>query len=163
MKRPLLVALVVLIGSPAFACKKDEAPRSDPASTTQTAPTAVPLERGSKLLIGTWQAEEFIAASPSGSASAAALNAQIDSDAAKAVKVTYTADQVKVMIGGQTLSSTYVVREDGAGKCTLLNGKDTVVITFFDPDHMLIDRPGNPFAAKMRMRRLAAGVDATAP
>jgi len=43
----------------------------------------------------------------------------------------------------------------------LLNGKDTVIITVFDDDHMLIDRPGNPFAAKMRMRRVAG--DASAP
>ena len=160
MKRRPLIASVAAVCwmslvacCAASACKKDEPPRADPASQT-SGPAPVVLGPGSKLLIGTWQAEEFIAASPSGSASAKALNAQIASDAAQAVKVTYTQTQVQIVVSGQTLASSYVVREDGVGKCTLLNGKDVVNITFFDDDHMLIDRPGNAFAAKMKMRRL---------
>ena len=157
MKRLLLIACLLSIG-----CKKDDAPRADPSTKSATPPPA-PLAAGSKLLIGSWQAEEFIAATPSGSASAAALNAQIGSDEAQAVRVTYTADQVKINVQGQTLASSYVVREDGVGKCTLLNGKDVVVVTFFDDDHMIIDRPGNPYAAKMKMHRLVAAAAAPSP
>ncbi len=165
MTRLLRIALIACLPLlpllTSSACKKDEAPRADPGAPSATPPKA-PLERGSKLLIGDWQAEEFIAASPSGSASAAALNAQIDSDKAQAVRVTYTGDQVKIIVEGQVLASSYWVRDDEAGKTTILNGKDVVIITFFDADHMIIDRPGNPFAAKMKMRRLPKAAPAAA-
>ncbi len=157
------VVLVVL--SSLLACKEEgSAPSKTVASAVATPPsssapnlqTPAPPS-AAQMLIGTWQAIGFEAATPAGSASAAALNQQMGSDEANALRIIYTKDQIKISMPGQVLSSTYFVREDGAMKCTLLNGKDVVIIVFGDADHMVIDRPGNAFAAKMKMKRIVEG------
>jgi hypothetical protein len=140
---------LVLLG----ACEK---PKPEPTvSATSAAPQ--PSKPGAELLRGTWQVEGFEAATnagESGAASAAALQAQADSPEAQAVRITYTDKQVQIQAPGQpVLASTYDVLESKLGFVRILNGKDLVLITFRDDDHMTVDRQGNQYGAKMKMKR----------
>jgi len=69
------------------------------------------------------------------------------------MRIRYTGDQIKVKSGSQIMMSSYTVLKDSATVCTLKNGNDTVVITFADADHALVDRTTNPYAAKMKMKK----------
>lgn len=143
--RIALVLFVVLTA----ACEK--APPEPTATTVDAGPKAT--RAGSELLKGTWQVEGFEAA-PGGASSAAALQAQADSAEAQAVRITYTDKQVQIQAPGQpVLSSSYEVLDSRLGFVKIMNGKDQVMITFRDDDHMIIDRQGNQFGAKMKMKR----------
>ena len=155
-------ALMLMLMLSSSACDRD-------GSKTKATPTAEgassqPTGSAAVLLRGTWRAEEFIGATPAGSASVAAFNDALKSGLAPAVLVTYTGDQVKIQTPGSAmLSSSYEVKEDAPRRVVLLNGKDTVVIAFLDEDHMIIDRPGNPFNSKMKMVRVKDAAPATSP
>ncbi len=130
--------LVAVLGS---ACRREPA-----------AVDAGPATPGSALLQGTWQVEGFEATSPAGSASAAALSAQLSSDSAQSVRIQYTGDQVRLFAPGQPpVSSGYQVKESRAGWVRILNGADEVEITFRDDDHAIIDRRTN--VPRMKIRR----------
>jgi len=141
------LSLVVFIGS----CDKKP---SDAPAPSASAP--VPDNRSAAAsLRGTWQVDTFAAAAPSGSTSAEQLAAMAQAEEAAAVRVVYTGDQVKIIVPGQpTLTSSYDVKEDSPTRVKLKSGKDDVIITFQDQDHMTIDRPGNAYGAKMSMKRV---------
>jgi len=143
---PVLCALVLL-----GACEK---PSPEPAAS-QPAAVAKPSRAGAELLRGTWQVEGFEPNGGTGAgASAAALQAQADSPEAQAVRITYTEKQVQIQAPGQPmLASGYDVLESKPGFVRIVNGKDLVLITFRDDDHMTVDRQGNQFGAKMKMKR----------
>lgn len=144
--RIALVLFVVLT----TACEK--APPEPTASAVDAGPK--PTKAGSELIKGTWQVEGFEAAPGSGASSAAALQAQAESAEAQAVRITYTDKQVQIQAPGQpVLSSSYEVLDSRLGFVKIMNGKDQVLITFRDDDHMVIDRQGNQFGAKMKMKR----------
>lgn len=142
---PVLFALSVL-----GACEK---PNPEPTPAPAAA-VPKPTKAGAELLRGTWQVEGFEAAPGSGASSAAALQAQAESAEAQAVRITYTDKQVQIQAPGQpVLASGYEVLESKVGLVRIMNGKDLVLITFRDDDHMTIDRQGNQFGAKMKMKR----------
>lgn len=154
----ILSALVLALG----ACDRSE-PKAEPVKPVAPAPatppatspaTSIETKSAAVLLRGTWQVEGFEAAAPAGSSSAAALQAEASTDEAQAVRITYTGDQIQIHVPGQpVLSSSYEVKESHPTWCRILNGKDEVVITFRDDDHMTVDRKGNAYGAKMKMRR----------
>ena len=140
-----LVLVLVLLG-----CQRDRPEsKADP-----TPPVVASLRAGSELLIGTWQVEGFEASSPAGAASAAALQAQVNSPEAQSLRIRYAEKSVTIIAPGQLpLSSTYEVLESKPGVVRFKNGTDFVVVTFRDNDHMIVDRQGNAFGARMKMRR----------
>lgn len=147
----LLLALSLGTLGTLGGCEKTP-PEPTPNTTKPVVPT--PSKPGSELLKGTWQVEGFEAASVGGVSSAAALQAQADSAEAQAVRITYTENKVQIQAPGQAvMASGYEVLESKLGYVRILNGKDTVVITFRDDDHMLIDRQGNALGTKMKMKR----------
>ena len=95
----------------------------------------------------------FVGMSPAGSASAAQLNAQMN-DAVQTIRITYTGTQIKMKAGSQISMSSYRVIADSPTSCRLINGADTVVITFSDADHCVVNRTTNPYAAQMKMKRV---------
>jgi hypothetical protein len=144
--------LVLLVTSNALvACNRDRPEtKADP---TPPAPVVV-LRPGAELLIGTWQVEGFEATSASNAASAAALQAQVNSPEAQTLRIRYAEKTVTIIAPGQLpLASTYEVLESKPGMVRFKNGQDTVVITFRDNDHMIVDRQGNAYGARMKMRR----------
>ncbi len=158
-KAPLLLVLALVSAGSATlgACERSE-PKPDPTPAASAPPPAplpvVEAKSAAALLRGTWQVDGFEAAGPAASSSAAALQAEANSDAAQAVRITYTGDQIKIQVPGEpVLSSSYEVKESHPTWCRILNGKDEVVITFQDDDHMTVDRKGNEYGAKMKMRR----------
>ena len=163
----LRLTVFALASSPFVAgCGRDTKRASPEPSAAPSATASIEVTRGgaAALLKGTWQLDGFIAASPSGSATVEALNAQVETEAAKAVRVTYTGDQVKIATpGSAVLSSSYTVLEDYPRRCVLQNGKDVVKIEIVDDDdHIVVDRAGNSFNANMRMHRVKP-VAASAP
>ena len=139
--------LVLCIGL--LACNRDR-----PETKADPAPPAVALRPGGELLIGTWQVEGFEATSASNAASAAALQAQVNSPEAQTLRIRYSDKTVTIFAPGQLpLASTYEVLESKPGMVRFKNGTDFVVITFRDNDHMTVDRQGNSYGAKMKMRR----------
>lgn len=140
-----LVLTALLLG-----CERDRPqPQADPAPTVAAA-----LKPGAELLIGTWQVEGFEASSPAGAASAAALQAQVNSPEAQTLRIRYADKTVTIIAPGQLpLSSSYEVLESKPAVVRFKNGNDFVVVTFRDNDHMIVDRQGNAFGAKMKMRR----------
>lgn len=157
-----LVLIVFALTAPLapLACERDKT-EPTPAATLSS---AAPAKDASMLLRGTWQVDGFEAAAASGSASAAALQAQAANAEALAVRITYTDRQVKVNVPGQpTLASLYTVLETHPAWCRLKNGRDEVVITFQDDDHMTIDRKGNDYGSKMKMRRVTGAAPTDVP
>lgn len=143
---PVLFVLLAL-----GACEK-RPPEPTPDTTKTVAPK--PTRPGAQLLQGSWQVDGFEASSVAGATSAAALQAQAESAEAQAVRITYTDKQVQIQAPGQPLlASSYDVLDSKPGYVRIMNGKDLVVITFRDDDHMTIDRQGNSFGAKMKMKR----------
>jgi hypothetical protein len=144
------VAVVLLASWLVCGCEKpppEPSPAVKPATPQATRP-------GAALILGTWQVDGFEASSVAGATSAAALQAQADSPEAQAVRITYTEKQVQIQAPGQAvMSSGYDVLESKVGYVRIQNGKDLVVISFRDDDHMTIDRRGNAFGAKMKMKR----------
>lgn len=122
---------------------------------TKPEPTKHVAQRnGDELLIGTWEVEGFEAVSPATASSVAALQAQVDSKEARSVRITYDPQQVRIVVPGQpTVSSAYEVLDKRSGYVRFKNGGDTVVATFPDDGHMLVDRAGNPYGARMKMKR----------
>jgi hypothetical protein len=140
------LALGLLLGS---ACDKQPEPTPPAPNPSSAAKDAAVLLRG------TWQVEGFEAAAVSGIASAEQLQAQAATPEAAAVRITYTERNIKVNVPNQpTVVSTYTVEETHPAWLKIKNGPDTVVITFQDDDHMTVDRRGNTYGAKMKMRRL---------
>ncbi|MGZ3417839.1 MAG: hypothetical protein ACXVEF_12305 [Polyangiales bacterium] len=132
-----------------LACEKQPEPPPPPSNAPATPKDAALLLRG------TWQVEGFEAAAVSGIASAAQLQAQAATAEAAAVRITYTDRHIKVNVPNQpTVVSTYSIEETHPAWLKIKNGPDTVVITFQDDDHMTVDRRGNSYGAKMKMRRL---------
>lgn len=143
---PVLLALSLA----SAACERQPETRPDSAKQVPTAPS----RPGADLLRGTWQVDGFEASSPAGSASAAALQAQAGSPEAQAVRITYTGTLVQIQAPGQpVLSSSYDVLDSRPGWVRIKNGNDEVIIAFRDDDHMTVDRKGNQFGAKMKMKR----------
>jgi hypothetical protein len=145
------IGLFLVVVASAGACERSG---PSPQGTTSPTATAPAKKNGAEVIVGTWEAEGFIGTTPAGSASAAALNTEVSGAAAKATRITYTKEQIKIVIEGQTLASTYTVMEDAPGRCVLLNGKDTVFVEVVDDDHIVVDRRPNPIEAKMKMRRV---------
>lgn len=144
--RLILVAVVALLG-----CNRDRTAEPDP---TPAAAPAAPLKPGAELLIGTWQVEGFEASSAAGAASAQALQAQVNSPEAQTLRIRYGDKNVTIIAPGQLpLSSPYEVLESKPGMVRFKNGTDFVVVTFRDHDHMIVDRQGNAYGAKMKMKR----------
>ena len=56
--------------------------------------------------------------------------------------------------GSQISMSSYSVIKDSPTSCKLMNGNDTVIVTFGDADHCVVDRTSNPYAARMKMKRV---------
>ena len=143
----IVVAASVALG---VGCERGPSPSA--------APEVGPVVSGppaSQKLRGSWRTEGFVGSNPAGSASAAALNAGLGSEAAQKLVITYTGDQVKIaMPSGQLLTSSYAVLEDGPSVVKIQNGPDLVVITFTDADHMIVDRPNSAYFAKMKLRRV---------
>lgn len=128
--------LLALVG-----CNRDR-----PETKADPAPAPAPLRAGAELLIGTWQVEGFEGAPE--------LQAQVNTPEAQTLRIRYTDKTVTIIAPGQLpLSSTYEVQETKPGMVRFKNGTDLVVITFRDNDHMTIDRQGNKYGAKMKMRR----------
>lgn len=145
------------------ACQRDEtkpvgAGGSAAGSSAAPAPS-IETKTAAGTLRGSWQVDGFVAApSPSGSSSAAAFEQDKQQAHVQAIRIVYTGDQVKIYEPGQPLlSSSYEVKESHPTWCRLLSGKDEVVITFLDDDHMVIDRKGNAYGAKMKMKRAVDG------
>lgn len=140
--------LVVCLG--VLACNRDRPEtKADPAPAV-----AVPLRPGAELLAGTWMVEGFEPTSAVNASSAAALQAQVNSPEARALRIRYGEKTVTIIAPGQLpLSSTYEVLESKPGVVRFKNGTDFVVITFRDNDHMTVDRQGNAYSAKMKMKR----------
>lgn len=153
MRLTLVLTLFLL------ACERDRAPQPDP-----TPPVAkVILRPGKELLVGTWQVEGFEASSSAGAASAAALQAQVNSPEAQSLRIRYDDKHVTIIAPGQLpLASNYEVLDSQPGAVKFKNGTDTVWVTFRDNDHMTVDRQGNAYGAKMKMKR-ASDVLPTAP
>lgn len=129
---------------------------------TRAAPA--PLKPGAELLIGTWQVEGFEASSAAGSASAAALQAQVNSPEAQTLRIRYSDKQVTIIAPGQLpLASTYEVLESKPGMVRFKNGTDLVTVTFVDSDHMIVDRKDNAYGARMKMRRASDALPTAPP
>lgn len=144
-----------------FACDRD--PSNEKPSGASPAPSAesqtAPWANGKTacaLMQATWAFDGFVGVTPAGSASAAALNAQIN-EGIQTIRIQYTANQIKMKAGSQISMSTYTVLKDSALSCKLQNGNDTVVVTFFDADHCMVDRTTNPYAARMKLKRIDDG------
>jgi hypothetical protein len=145
-----LILVVVLGLTLATACNRDRAAEPDPKPAAPVAP----LRPGAELLIGTWQVEGFEASSAAGAASAQALQAQVNSPEAQQLRIRYGDKHVTIIAPGQLpLSSTYEVLDSKPGVVKFKNGEDTVVVTFFNNDHMIVDRQGNAYGARMKMKR----------
>ncbi len=142
------------------ACQRDETkPVPTSASSAPIAPASVETKTAAGTLRGSWQVDGFEAApSPSGSSSAWAFEQAKQNAHVQGIRIVYTGDQVKIYEpGAMLLSSTYEVKESHPTWCRLLNGKDEVIITFTDDDHMTIDRKGNSYGSKMKMKRAKDG------
>lgn len=148
------VRLLLFLALLTFGCDRDQGgTKPDPAPPIAAKPA---LRNGDELLVGTWEVEGFESTSTATAASVAALQAQVDSPEAKSVRITYTTDQVRIVVPGQpTISSSYSVIEKRSGFVHFKNGADTVKIMFRDDDHMVVDRANNPYGAKMKMKRSA--------
>lgn len=157
------LALALLL--PTFllpACQRDETKPVGPGGTVASSAAAAPsieTKTAAGTLRGSWQVDGFEAApSPSGSSSASAFEKDKQQAHVQAIRIVYTGDQVKIYEPGQPLlSSSYEVKESHPTWCRLLSGKDEVVITFVDDDHMVIDRKNNAYGAKMKMKRAVDG------
>lgn len=137
------------------ACDRDPQNTTPTTSTSTSTASSAPTPSGPsacEMIKALWIPDGFIGVSTAGSASASALNAQMN-DAVQTMRIRYTGDQIKVKSGSQIMMSSYSVMKDSPKVCTLKNGNDTVVITFSDPDHALVDRTTNPYAAKMKMHK----------
>ncbi len=156
------VRLLLCFALLTFGCDRDrDGTKLSPAPAIAPKP---PLRNGDELLVGTWEVEGFEATSTATAASVAALQAQVDSPEAKSVRITYTADQVRIVVPGQpTISSSYQVLDKSSGFVQFKNGADTVKIMFRDDDHMAVDRANNPYGAKMKMKRSAPLPPGAAP
>lgn len=155
------LALAAPLAPTLVACQRDE---TKPVATS--APNALPsaapsveTKTAAGTLRGSWQLDGFEAAPvPSGSSSAAAFEKDKEAAHVQSIRIVYTGDQVKIYEPGQPLlSSSYEVKESHPTWCRLLSGKDEVVITFTDDDHMTIDRKNNAYGAKMKMKRAKDG------
>src|SRR5438094_1800939 len=85
---------------------------------TQTAPWANG-KTACKLIEATWMPDGFVGVSPAGSASAAALNAQMNEGVAT-IRITYTGTQIKMKAGSQISMSSYSVIKDSPTSCKLM-------------------------------------------
>lgn len=164
MSRSLLLVTLALAAplAPALgACQRDEAKpiATTPPSAAASASPSVETKTAAGTLRGSWQLDGFEAAPvPSGSSSAAAFEKEKEAAHVQSIRIVYTGDQVKIYEPGQPLlSSSYEVKESHPMWCRLLSGKDEVVITFTDDDHMTIDRKNNAYGAKMKMKRAKDG------
>ena len=143
-----------------LACQRDE---TKPVAADPKA-SAVPIasvetKTAAGTLRGSWQVDGFEAApSPSGSSSATAFEQAKQDAHVQAIRIVYTGDQVKIYEpGAMLLSSSYEVKESHPTWCRILSGKDEVIITFADDDHMTVDRKGNAYGSKMKMKRAKDG------
>jgi len=147
--------------TPVVGCQRDEQKPAAPAASSAPASAAPSIETktAAGTLRGSWQLDGFEAApAPSGSSSAAAFEKEKEAAHVQSIRIVYTGDQVKIYEPGQPLlSSSYEVKESHPTWCRLLSGKDEVVITFTDDDHMTIDRKNNAYGAKMKMKRAQDG------
>jgi hypothetical protein len=155
----VIIAIVVITVLALGGCDRDPqkgGPTADPSASAPLTIAPAPWANGRTactLIEATWMPDGFVGISPAGSASAATLNAQMN-DAVQTIRITYTGTQIKMKAGSQISMSSYRVITDSATSCKLINGNDTVVITFSDADHCLVTRTSNPYAAQMKLKRL---------
>jgi len=164
MRATLVAFFVFVVVGGLFGCDRGpskSAPSASSSASAVASESAAPIQpapwangkTACQLIQATWMPDGFVGVSPAGSASAAALNAQMN-DAVQTIRITYTGKQIKMKAGSQISMSDYSVMKDSATTCTLRNGEDTVVVTMLDLDHLVTDRTTNPYAAKMKMKRI---------